>query len=70
MKRRALTAVTHKLYALTREADGKPEIAYLLAESPAEVWAAIIETEWFGTGYTKEELMARGWRAKPVMVTA
>ena len=56
-----------KLYVLARKSgSGELKIAYYtLAGSSKDVWEQVIETEQLGTGQTKMDLQACGWKACP-----
>lgn len=45
-----------------------PNLAYRLGPSPRALWDAVIGEELFGTGYTRSQLEARGWRVVRVRV--
>jgi hypothetical protein len=61
--------LSEELHALRRTgADGREELCYRLGASVTELWAAVIEEEVFGTGYTKQALVRAGWRVSCVRV--
>lgn len=41
---------------------------YLLAPSRKALWASVVESEFYGTGHTKESLQALGFVAREVFV--
>jgi hypothetical protein len=62
---------TEVLYALVnRKVKGLPSaMMYMLAPTAKELWEAITDTAFYGTGYNKETLQKLGWRAVKVRVT-
>lgn len=55
------------LYALgQRQKDGTLSMCYLLQPTRPMLWETIVDTEFLGTGHTKQTLQRAGW--KPVKV--
>lgn len=48
----------------------KQNICYRVAPTASELWDAILEEEFLGSGQTKSGLQKLGWQAKPVMLIA
>lgn len=65
---------TEHLWALIQTLehhDRKPvetSMMYLLAPSRKALWASVVESEFYGTGHTKESLQALGFVAREVFV--
>jgi hypothetical protein len=53
---------------LVDETHHKALVIYCVGTSAENVWKNVIETEWMGTGVTREELYQQGYRAKKVSI--
>ena len=56
-------------YFILANRDPAKGFIYVLGESARGVWEAVIESEWMGTGVSKEMLKKQGWYAKKIGVS-
>lgn len=60
---------SEQLWALIKEeSDSTTSMMYTLAPTRKQIWSAVIDSDFYGTGYTKERLQAQGWVARRVFV--
>jgi len=60
---------TEQLWALIKEEPNKTtSMMYVIGPTQKELWDAVVDLEWYGTGYTKQMLQAQGWNARRIFV--